>query len=52
MMNAGMHYSNKTLLLSKQIHGHFDERVGSELLVVVCCQHTPLASAGVTFIYG
>jgi hypothetical protein len=51
-MNIGMHSSNKTWLLSKHIHGHFDERVGPKLLVVVCGQHTALTSACVTFIYG
>lgn len=52
MMNIGTHSSNKTRLLSKHIHGHFDERVGPKLLVVVCGQHTALTSVCVTFIYG
>jgi uncharacterized membrane protein (DUF106 family) len=51
-MNIVMHSSNETWLLSKHIHGHFDERVGLQLLVVVCGQHTALTSACVTFIYG
>jgi hypothetical protein len=52
IMNAGMHSFYKTQLLSKHIHGHFDERVGPKLLVVVCSQHIPLISACADFIYG